>query len=76
MDHSEPLIPVGGTSRKSRGPDRFSTILLPSVVASLAALNFGFTIGYTSPTQSELSKDLKLSDQQFSLFGVSQESKN
>ena len=76
MDHSEPLIPVGGTSPESRGPDRFSTILLPSVVASLSALNFGFTIGYTSPTQTELSKDLKLSDQQFSLFGVSQESKN
>ena len=76
MDRSEPLIPVGGTSRESRGPDRFSTIFLPSVVASLAALNFGFTLGYTSPTQKELKNDLKLTDGQFSSFGVSQESKN
>ena len=76
MDRSEPLIPVGGTSRESRGPDRFSTILLPSVVAALAAVNFGFTVGYTSPTQKELQKDLKVNDEQFSWFGVSQESKN
>ena len=77
MDRSEPLIPVGGTSRESRGPDRFSTILLPSVVASLAALNFGFTLGYTSPTEKALTKDLKLNDPQFSWFAVSrQESKN
>ena len=76
MDRSEPLIPVGGTSRESRGPDRFSTILLPSVVGSLAALNFGFTLGYTSPTQKELEKDLKLNSNQFSWFVVSQESKN
>ena len=76
MDRSEPLIPVGGTSRESRGPDRFSTILLPSVVASLAALNFGFTLGYTSPTQEKLIKDLKLNQNKFSWFGVSQESKN
>ena len=71
MDRSEPLIPVGGISRESRGPDRFSTVLLPSVVASLAALNFGFTLGYTSPTEVELKKDL-LSSEQFSLFTVSQ----
>ena len=73
MDRSEPLIPVGGISRESRGPDRFSTVLLPSVVASLAALNFGFTLGYTSPTETELTKDLLRSDEQFTLFTVSQE---
>ena len=73
MDRSEPLIPVGGISRESRGPDRFSTVLLPSVVASLAALNFGFTLGYTSPTETELTKDLLSSDGQFTLFTVSQE---
>ena len=73
MDRSEPLIPVGGISRESRGPDRFSTVLLPSVVASLAALNFGFTLGYTSPTETELTKDLLSSDEQFTLFTVSQE---
>ena len=72
MDRSEPLIPVGGISRESRGPDRFSTVLLPSVVASLAALNFGFTLGYTSPTETELTKDL-LTIEQFPLFTVSQE---
>ena len=73
MDRSEPLIPVGGISRESRGPDRFSTVLLPSVLASLAALNFGFTLGYTSPTETELTKDLLSSDGQFTLFTVSQE---
>ena len=73
MDRSEPLIPVGGISRESRWPDRFSTVLLPSVVASLAALNFGFTLGYTSPTETELTKDLLSSDEQFTLFTVSQE---
>ena len=73
MDRSEPLIPVGGISRESRGPDRFSTVLLPSVVSSLAALNFGFTLGYTSPTETELTKDLLSSDEQFTLFTVSQE---
>ena len=76
MDRSEPLIPVGGISRESRGPDRFSTVLLPSVVASLAALNFGFTLGYTSPTETELTKDLLSSDEQFTLFTVSQEIKD
>jgi len=69
METDSPLIPVRGGSR---GRERFATVFLASSVAALASLNFGFTLGYTSPTQHELQKDknLHLSDDQFSWFAA------
>ncbi|MED6171093.1 hypothetical protein PIB30_037475 [Stylosanthes scabra] len=44
-------------------------VLLCVLVVCLGPLQFGFTIGYSSPTQSDLIRDLDLSISQFSLFG-------
>ncbi|EPS62020.1 hypothetical protein M569_12774, partial [Genlisea aurea] len=44
--------------------------LLASVmIVALGPFQFGFTCGYSSPTQSAMTKDLELSVSQFSLFG-------
>jgi len=61
------LLPGG-----SRSPERFVNVVLASSVATLASLNFGLTIGYTSPTQHAIQSDknLHLSDNQFSWFAA------
>ena len=53
--------------------DRFSTAFLASVIASLGSLNFGYTLGYTSPTELEIESDTRIhvSKTQFSWFAVS-----
>ena len=50
--------------------DRFSTAFLATVIASLGSLNFGFTLGYTSPTELELEADaqINMSKSQFAWF--------
>ena len=51
--------------------DKLSTPFLASIIASLAALNFGYALGYTSPTQSEMTaKNDPLDKDQFSWFSV------
>ncbi|EPS70247.1 hypothetical protein M569_04513, partial [Genlisea aurea] len=39
------------------------------MIVALGPVQFGFTCGYSSPTQSAITKDLGLSVSQFSLFG-------
>ncbi|XP_057309932.1 solute carrier family 2, facilitated glucose transporter member 8-like [Hydractinia symbiolongicarpus] len=71
MEKNSPLMPVGSTS--ARGKDRFSSVFLACVIASLASLNFGYTLGYTSPTQTELQdshRSFSVTKDEFSLFGA------
>ena len=53
--------------------DRLFTALLASVVASLATLNFGYALGFTSPTEILMTTDGSLSKDAFSWFSVSSE---
>ncbi|CAM8915880.1 hypothetical protein QQ045_027127 [Rhodiola kirilowii] len=39
------------------------------MIIALGPIQFGFTCGYSSPTQSALTEDLKLTTSEFSLFG-------
>lgn len=53
--------------------DRFSSVFAAAVTASLASLCFGFTLGYTSPTELKMTTDgkdghLVISKSQFSWF--------
>ena len=51
--------------------DKLVTALLASVVASLSTLNFGYALGFTSPTEVEMTSDGTLDADQFSWFSVS-----
>ena len=85
MNDSNPLLddeysretPLLTRSHGMQRNDRFSTAFLASVIASLGSLNFGYTLGYTSPTELEMEKDvhLNMSKTQFSWFAVSNSSK-
>ncbi|XP_048335308.1 sugar transporter ERD6-like 6 isoform X2 [Ziziphus jujuba] len=45
------------------------SVVLCVLIVALGPVQFGFTCGYSSPTQSEIINDLKLSISEFSLFG-------
>ncbi|MED6210610.1 hypothetical protein PIB30_065761 [Stylosanthes scabra] len=45
------------------------SVLFCVLVAALGPIQFGFTCGYSSPTQEDIINDLKLSLSEFSLFG-------
>ncbi|KAI3821039.1 hypothetical protein L1987_08595 [Smallanthus sonchifolius] len=45
------------------------SVLACVLIVSLGPVQFGFTGGYSSPTQSDISRDLKLTVSEFSLFG-------
>ncbi|KAF3441075.1 hypothetical protein FNV43_RR19361 [Rhamnella rubrinervis] len=45
------------------------SVVLCVLIVALGPIQFGFTCGYSSPTQSEIIQDLKLSISEFSLFG-------
>ncbi|MED6171094.1 hypothetical protein PIB30_037476 [Stylosanthes scabra] len=45
------------------------SVLFCVLVAALGPIQFGFTCGYSSPTQEDIINDLKLSISEFSLFG-------
>ncbi|KAL6956112.1 hypothetical protein U1Q18_005824 [Sarracenia purpurea var. burkii] len=49
--------------------DRSVSVLACVLIVALGPIQFGFTAGYTSPTQTAISSDLGLSVSQFSLFG-------
>ena len=51
--------------------DKLSTALLASVVASLSTLNFGYALGFSSPTEKTMTSDGTLNTNQFSWFSVS-----
>ncbi|KAK4584260.1 hypothetical protein RGQ29_022127 [Quercus rubra] len=45
------------------------SVVLCVLIVALGPIQFGFTCGYSSPTQAEIIKDLKLSISEFSVFG-------
>ncbi|KEH27562.1 sugar transporter ERD6-like 6 isoform X2 [Medicago truncatula] len=49
--------------------DSSVSVLLCVLIVALGPLQFGFTCGYTSPTQESIISDLNLSLSEFSLFG-------
>ncbi|XP_062155576.1 sugar transporter ERD6-like 6 isoform X2 [Alnus glutinosa] len=49
--------------------DRSVSVVLCVLIVALGPIQFGFTCGYTSPTQEEMIDDLGLSLSEFSLFG-------
>ncbi|KVH99347.1 General substrate transporter [Cynara cardunculus var. scolymus] len=49
--------------------DRSVSVLACVLIVALGPIQFGFTGGYSSPTQTDISRDLKLTVSEFSLFG-------
>ncbi|XP_030974086.1 sugar transporter ERD6-like 6 [Quercus lobata] len=45
------------------------SVLFCVLIVALGPIQFGFTCGYSSPTQAEIVKDLQLSVSEFSVFG-------
>ncbi|XP_050291384.1 sugar transporter ERD6-like 6 isoform X2 [Quercus robur] len=45
------------------------SVLFCVLIVALGPIQFGFTCGYSSPTQADIVKDLKLSVSEFSVFG-------
>ncbi|GKU99171.1 hypothetical protein SLEP1_g12054 [Rubroshorea leprosula] len=45
------------------------SVVLCVLIVALGPVQFGFTCGYSSPTQSEIIHDLKLTISEFSIFG-------
>ncbi|CAN1121931.1 Sugar transporter ERD6-like 6 [Linum perenne] len=45
------------------------SVVLCVMIVALGPIQFGFTCGYSSPTQSEIINDLQLSISEFSVFG-------
>ncbi|KAL6574326.1 hypothetical protein OROHE_001230 [Orobanche hederae] len=58
---------TGGSSQVIR--DGYISVLACVLIVALGPIQFGFTCGYSSPTQSALTRDLKLTVSQFSIFG-------
>ncbi|XP_051150945.1 sugar transporter ERD6-like 6 [Andrographis paniculata] len=56
-----------GSSQAIR--DGAISVLACVLIVALGPVQFGFTCGYSSPTQSAITNDLKLTVSQFSLFG-------
>ncbi|XP_022852963.1 sugar transporter ERD6-like 6 [Olea europaea var. sylvestris] len=49
--------------------DSSISVLACVLIVALGPIQFGFTCGYSSPTQAGITKDLKLTVSQFSVFG-------
>ncbi|KAG9449656.1 hypothetical protein H6P81_009621 [Aristolochia fimbriata] len=49
--------------------DSSVSVVLCTLIVALGPIQFGYTAGYSSPTQSEIINDLGLSISEFSLFG-------
>lgn len=49
--------------------DNSISVVLCVLIVALGPIQFGFTCGYSSPTQAEMIKDLQLSISEYSVFG-------
>ncbi|XP_059459410.1 sugar transporter ERD6-like 4 isoform X1 [Corylus avellana] len=49
--------------------DGYISVMLSVLIVAMGPIQFGFTCGYTSPTQADMIEDLDLSLSEFSLFG-------
>ncbi|XP_004509267.1 sugar transporter ERD6-like 6 [Cicer arietinum] len=58
---------MGSTTQVIR--DGSVSVLFCVLIAALGPIQFGFTCGYSSPTQQAIIKDLNLTVSEFSLFG-------
>ncbi|EEF40829.1 sugar transporter ERD6-like 6 [Ricinus communis] len=58
---------MGSSSQYIR--DGAVSVVLCVLIVALGPIQFGFTCGYSSPTQAEIIRDLNLSISEFSLFG-------
>lgn len=58
---------IMGSSQAMR--DTSISVVLCVLIVALGPLQFGFTCGYSSPTQAEIVSDLGLTVSEFSLFG-------
>ncbi|KAL8087780.1 hypothetical protein AgCh_037795 [Apium graveolens] len=58
---------IMGSSQAIR--DGSISVLACVLIVALGPIQFGFTCGYSSPTQAAISNDLKLTVSEFSLFG-------
>ncbi|KAM6564595.1 hypothetical protein CsatB_024593 [Cannabis sativa] len=58
---------IGSSAQVLR--DGSVSVLLCVLIVALGPIQFGFTCGYSSPTQSAIIKDLNLTISEFSLFG-------
>ncbi|KAJ8762196.1 hypothetical protein K2173_007351 [Erythroxylum novogranatense] len=56
-----------GSSQAIR--DSSISVLACVLIVALGPIQFGFTVGYSSPTQAAITKDLGLSVSEYSLFG-------
>ncbi|VAI10609.1 unnamed protein product [Triticum turgidum subsp. durum] len=68
MDTRKPLLANTGSWWYARRESHVSALLCTLVVA-LGPIQFGFTGGFSSPTQDAITRDLSLSISEFSVFG-------
>ncbi|KAL2566992.1 hypothetical protein AAZX31_19G224600 [Glycine max] len=76
-DFSSPLLPTSygpndAVDSQGKGPSSSSiptTLIITTLVAVFGSYVFGSAIGYSSPTQSAIMRDLNLGVAQYSIFG-------
>uniref|UniRef100_A0A0D6R0V1 Major facilitator superfamily (MFS) profile domain-containing protein n=1 Tax=Araucaria cunninghamii TaxID=56994 RepID=A0A0D6R0V1_ARACU len=68
MDGREPLLKKGGGWSEVFKGSTFIAVIFTLIVA-WGPLEFGYTIGYSSPVQDGITSDLDLTVAQYSLFG-------
>jgi len=75
-DAKQPFLHKSMPDKSSRSRGGFAmfrgstaTAILCTLIVAMGPLQFGFTIGYSSPVQDDITSDLSLTVSQYSLFG-------